>query len=106
VLYSALGLRILAFPCNQFWQQEPGSRSEIQAVADSYGVTFTMFDKVDVKGSGAHPLYAALRSITQKEPDWNFAKYLVSRDGGTVSFFEAGVEPVTLQPLIQQLLLE
>jgi hypothetical protein len=78
--------------------------------------------------------YAALRSITQKEPDWNFAKcvnaprpivhaelalpcifntpfpflfrYLVSRDGGTVSFFEAGVEPVTLQPLIQQLLLQ
>jgi len=102
--YSAKGLRILAFPCNQFGQQEPGGRTDIQATADSYGVTFHMFDKVDVKGSAAHPLFALLQRATLKLPDWNFAKYLVDRSGRSVAFYEAAVQPVQLQHAIQLLL--
>lgn len=63
-----------------------------------------MFDKVDVKGSNAHPLFVLLQSITRKQPDWNFAKYLIARNGRDVVFYGADVEPLLLQPTIEQLL--
>ena len=87
---KAHGLEILGFPCNQFGAQEPGSADEIQHFCStSYGVTFPMFEKVDVNGAGEHPLYAFLK---EKAPGilgttgikWNFTKFLVSKDGETV----------------------
>jgi glutathione peroxidase len=87
---KAHGLEILGFPCNQFGAQEPGSAEEIQQFCSaSYGVTFPLFEKVDVNGAGEHPLYAFLK---EKAPGilgttgikWNFTKFLVSKDGETV----------------------
>ena len=87
---KAHGLEILGFPCNQFGAQEPGSAEEIQNFCStSYGVTFPMFEKIDVNGSGEHPLYAFLKD---KAPGilgttgikWNFTKFLVSKDGQSV----------------------
>jgi glutathione peroxidase len=84
---KARGLEILGFPCNQFGAQEPGSAEEIQNFCStSYGVTFPMFEKVDVNGASEHPLYAFLK---EKAPGilgttgikWNFTKFLVSKDG-------------------------
>ena len=87
---KAHSLEILGFPCNQFGAQEPGSAEEIQQFCSaSYGVTFPLFEKVDVNGAGEHPLYAFLK---EKAPGilgttgikWNFTKFLVSKDGETV----------------------
>ena len=81
------GLEILGFPCNQFGAQEPGTADEIgQFCSTNYGVTFPMFEKVDVNGAAEHPLYAFLK---EKAPGilgttgikWNFTKFLVSADG-------------------------
>ena len=88
---KAHGLEILGFPCNQFGAQEPGSADEIQNFCStSYGVTFPMFEKVDVNGAGEHPLYAFLK---EKAPGilgttgikWNFTKFLVSKDGQSIT---------------------
>ena len=87
---KAHGLEILGFPCNQFGAQEPGSAEEIQNFCStSYGVTFPMFEKIDVNGADEHPLYAFLK---EKAPGilgttgikWNFTKFLVSKDGQSV----------------------
>ena len=88
---KAQGLEILGFPCNQFGAQEPGSAEEIQNFCStSYGVTFPMFEKVDVNGASADPLYVFLKD---KAPGilgttgikWNFTKFLVSRDGQSIT---------------------
>jgi glutathione peroxidase len=88
--HKAHGLEILGFPCNQFGAQEPGSADEIQQFcSSSYGVTFPMFEKIDVNGAAEHPLYAFLK---EKAPGilgttgikWNFTKFLVSKDGQSV----------------------
>jgi glutathione peroxidase len=87
---KANGLEILGFPCNQFGAQEPGSAEEIQNFCSAnYGVTFPMFEKVDVNGASEHPLFAFLK---EKAPGilgttgikWNFTKFLVSKDGQSV----------------------
>jgi glutathione peroxidase len=87
---KAHGLEILGFPCNQFGAQEPGSAEEIQKFCStSYGVTFPMFEKIDVNGAAEHPLYKFLK---EKAPGilgttgikWNFTKFLVSKDGQSV----------------------
>lgn len=86
---------VLGFPANNFLWQEPGSNAEIAAFCEkNYGVTFQMFEKISVKGSDQHPLYAWLQQKTGKKPDWNFAKYLVMEDGQTVRFFKSGVQPM------------
>ncbi len=86
---------ILGFPANNFLWQEPGTHAEIAAFCEkNYGVTFQMFEKVSVKGKNRHPLYAWLHARTGRQPDWNFAKYLVMEDGKTVKFFKSGVEPL------------
>jgi len=76
---------VLAFPCNQFGGQEPGSPEEIRAFVDNYGVTFPMFAKIDVNGFNTHPLYAWLKSekgeMLGSDIKWNFAKFLIRRDG-------------------------
>ncbi|RXG55688.1 hypothetical protein Avbf_13547 [Armadillidium vulgare] len=73
---------VLAFPCNQFGEQEPRDAPEIlAAMEDNYGIEFPMFDKIDVTGPNASPLYKFLIDQTSVVPDWNFFKYLVSSEG-------------------------
>jgi glutathione peroxidase len=88
---KAHGLVILGFPCNQFGAQEPGSADEIQNFCSTnYGVTFPMFEKVDVNGAAEHPLYAFLKEqapgiLGTTGIKWNFTKFLVSKDGQSVT---------------------
>ena len=88
---KAHGLEILGFPCNQFGAQEPGSADEIQNFCSTnYGVTFPMFEKVDVNGAAEHPLYAFLKKqapgiLGTTGIKWNFTKFLVSKDGLSVT---------------------
>jgi glutathione peroxidase len=89
---------ILGFPANNFGGQEPGTNEEIKGFCTkNYGVTFQMFEKISVKGTDQHPLYAWLKEKTGQEPTWNFCKYLIKPDG-TVKFFSSKVKP--LDPLI------
>jgi glutathione peroxidase len=93
--YGERGLVVLAFPCNDFGGQEPGSLADIQQFcSDSYDVTFPMGAKVQVvEGDGQSPVYAYLSGTTGKLPGWNFGKYVVGRDGVPVAFFNSGVDP-------------
>lgn len=108
--FAARGLVVLGFPCNQFGRQEPGSDGEIQTFCQrNYGVSFPIHTKVDVNGSGAHPLF---QRLTEERPGvlgtraikWNFTKFLVSRDGRVVSRHAPRTEPEDLVPEIEQLL--
>ena len=94
---SAKGLVVAGFPCNQFGGQEPGAEKEIkQFCSANFGVTFPLFAKVEVKGPGAHPLFAALTGKEQGHPgvvSWNFNKFLVGRDGRLLARFSSDVEP-------------
>ena len=134
--YKDQGLEILAFPCNQFLGQEPGTNEEIQSFCSlNYNVTFPLFDKVDVNGENESPLYtylkeqapfkgypegtedfaAMLDEIHQKTGTgfdqgdairWNFGKFLVSKDGNTILRFEPMVSPTELEADIQRMLEE
>lgn len=86
---------VLGFPANNFLWQESGSNAEIAEFCErNYGVKFQMFEKLSVKGGDQHPLYQWLQEKTGNKPDWNFAKYLVSADGTSVTFFKSGVQPL------------
>ncbi len=88
---------ILGFPANNFGAQEPGTNVQIAEFCEkNYGVTFQMFEKISVKGSDQHPLYAYLKNETGQEPGWNFCKYLVTPDG-VVKFFASNVNPMDKQ---------
>ncbi|HEY9626263.1 MAG TPA: glutathione peroxidase [Coleofasciculaceae cyanobacterium] len=94
--YRDAGLRILAFPCNDFGAQEPGSNQEIAEFCDrNYAVSFELFDKVHAKGSQQHPLYAKLTSAVQPsgEVAWNFEKFLISKQGEVLARFKSTVTP-------------
>jgi len=94
--YSAAGLCVLGFPCNDFGAQEPGSNAEIvNFCTTKYGVSFELFDKVSAKGSQQHPLYAKLTSAVDPkgEVSWNFEKFLVSKQGEVVARFRSSVGP-------------
>jgi glutathione peroxidase len=90
---------VLGFPCNQFGGQESGSHEQIKSFCQkNYGVTFPIFEKVEVKGGNKTPLYAWLTNKTEngwcdKEPSWNFCKYLVNEKGELLDFFASGIEP-------------
>ncbi len=91
------GLRILAFPANNFGGQEPGSNEEIKNFCSSnYAVTFDLFEKISVKGEDIHPLYHYLTTETDFPGDirWNFTKFLVSREGKVVARFDTKVDPL------------
>jgi glutathione peroxidase len=101
-LYRGLrerGFVVLGFPCNQFGAQEPGTEAEIQQFCSTrYDVSFPMFSKLDVNGKDRHPLYAWLTSqATQPEGagdiSWNFAKFLVGKDGQVVARFSPKTSP-------------
>ena len=96
-LHDALaprGFTVLGFPSNEFGGQEPGSPEQIQTFCSrNYGVTFPMFSKLETKpGPGQSPVYQFLTS-GRPAPAWNFAKYLVGKDGKTVQFFDSKVTP-------------
>ncbi len=95
--YKDQGFIVLAFPCNQFAGQEPGSDSQIKEFCHgTYGVTFPLFDKLEVNGAGRHPLYAQLAGPESPFPGdikWNFTKFLVGRDGNILARFEPKTTP-------------
>lgn len=101
------GLRILAFPCNQFGGQEPGSEADIKLFADGYGVEFDMFSKINVNGSSAHPLYkflkARLKGTFGNFIKWNFTKFLCDQDGTPVKRFAPTDDPLTIVPYMKPL---
>ena len=132
--YKDQGLEILAFPCNQFLGQEPGTNEEIQSFCSlNYHVSFPLFDKIDVNGEAESPLYTYLKEqapfkgypegteefatmldeIHQKTGTgfnqgdairWNFGKFLVSKDGKTILRFEPMVTPDMMEEAIQKML--
>lgn len=94
--YKDRGLVVLGFPSGDFANQELESDSEIQEFCKlNYGVTFPMFSKSSVKGDQANALFKRLSAKTGKEPNWNFNKYLVGRDGKVIGHFGSRVEPTS-----------
>jgi glutathione peroxidase len=97
--YGERGFTVLGFPCNQFGGQEPGSPEEIATFCSAtYGVTFPMYEKIDVNGSARHPLYEQLTAVpdadgTAGDIQWNFEKFLVSPSGEVVGRFRPRTEP-------------
>jgi glutathione peroxidase len=91
--YKDRGLVVLGFPCNQFGGQEPGAPEQIQAFCKkNYGVTFPLFEKLDVKGAKQAPVYQFL-TAHHGEPKWNFHKYLVGKDGQVLQAYGSAVTP-------------
>ena len=90
--HAGQGFSVLGFPCNQFGGQEPGTSEEIATFCSTtYGVSFPLFEKIDVNGEERHPIYAELTTSTDAEGHtgdirWNFEKFLVGRDGSVTRF--------------------
>ncbi|CAG9237125.1 Hydroperoxy fatty acid reductase gpx1 [Paraburkholderia tropica] len=108
--YAARGLAVLGFPCNQFGKQEPGDATQIGAFCEkNFGVTFPMFEKIDVNGANAHPLY---QWLTEEAPGvlglervkWNFTKFLVDRNGNVVKRYAPVTKPDAIAADIEKLL--
>ncbi len=97
---------MLAFPCNQFAGQEPGTDAEILEFATSkFGVTFPMFSKIEVNGDGACDLYQWLRAETGGgDLQWNFEKFLIDREGKVVERFNPIITPEQVAPRLAELL--
>ncbi len=97
--YGDQGFAVLGFPCNQFGAQEPGSSDEIATFCSTtYGVTFPMFEKVDVNGADRDPLYAELTEVADAEGaagdiQWNFEKFLVAPGGEVLARFRPMTDP-------------
>lgn len=97
--YGDRGFTVLGFPCNQFLGQEPGTAEEIaEFCSTTYGVSFPLFEKIEVNGDGRHPLYAELTEVADAEGaagdiQWNFEKFLVNADGEVVNRFRPRTEP-------------
>ncbi len=107
--YREQGLEIIAFPCDQFAHQEPGADAEIEQFCKvNYGVTFPIMSKIEVNGKDTHPLYRWLKSqapgFLGTSVKWNFTKFLVSKDGRTVTRFAPKVEPEDLSAPIERVL--
>ena len=97
--FADRGFAVLGFPCNQFGEQEPGSAEEISTFCSTtYGVTFPLFEKIEVNGEHRHPLYATLTQLADTEGNtgdirWNFEKFLIGRDGEPALRFSPLVDP-------------
>lgn len=107
--YSDAGLVVLGFPCNQFGRQEPGDGSAISEFCEiNYGVSFQLFEKVEVNGAQAHPLFKFLKkklgSLLGSSIKWNFTKFLVDADGTPYKRYAPTTTPESLEKDIQQLL--
>ncbi len=101
---------MLGFPCNQFGKQEPGGAEEIGAFCEkNYGVSFAMFEKIDVNGENAHPLYKFLTRARRglfgtPKIKWNFTKFLIGRDGVPVKRFAPSKKPEAMEAAVQAIL--
>lgn len=107
--YHDQGFWILDFPCNQFGEQAPGTMEEIISFcADTYGVSFPQFAKIDVNGPNEAPIYTYLKKnqdpALSKRIDWNFTKFLIDRKGNVVARFEPLVKPKEIALEIEKLL--
>ena len=107
--YKDKGVEILGFPCNQFANQDSGTNEEINQFCKlNYGVSFDMFEKIDVKGENTHPIYKYLKSeakgLLSKEIKWNFTKFLIDRDGNVVKRYASTVSPLKIKSDIDSLL--
>lgn len=110
--YKEQGLAILGFPCNQFGKQEQGGGEQITEFCQiNYGVSFPMFDKIEVNGDNAHPLYQDLKKAApglmgSKAIKWNFTKFLVNRKGEVVKRYAPTTKPEDMVADIEKLLAE
>jgi glutathione peroxidase len=108
--YKDKGFEILGFPCNQFALQEPGSNEEIKNFCDtSYGVTFSIMNKINVNGSKADPFYNFLKEQKPGIADtpqikWNFTKFLINKDGCVVKRYGPQTEVSEIEPKIIELI--
>ena len=108
--YDSEKFSVLAFPCNQFGGQEPGTDNEIQEFCSlNFKTTFPVFSKIDVNGENAHPLYKFLCSekkgvLGSEKIKWNFTKFLINKDGEVVNRFSPQVEPMEIESNILELL--
>lgn len=109
--YGTNGLSILGFPCNQFANQESGSNDQIQNICKlNFGVTFSLFEKVDVNGEKAHPLYKYLRreakGLFSDKIKWNFTKFLIDKQGNVIRRYAPTVKPSAIEKDIVKLMKE
>lgn len=107
--YKDRGLEILGFPCNQFASQDPGTNEEISNFClVNYGVSFTMFEKIDVNGKDAHPIYKFLKKEAKgtlgSEIKWNFTKFLIDKEGNVVKRYAPITVPEKIKNDIEKLL--
>jgi len=110
--FKGLGLVVIGFPCNQFGHQEPGTAAEIGAFCEkNYGVTFPLFEKIDVNGDNAHPLYQYLKQqapglLGSEAIKWNFTKFLIKKDGTVFNRYAPLTKPEELVDDVEKLLAE
>jgi len=110
--YQARGFSILAFPCNQFKQQESANEAEIlQFCEHNYGVSFPLFCKIDVNGKNTHPLYQYLKEkqkgiLGTQAIKWNFTKFLVNKKGEVLRRFAPSTPPQDIEKFIEAELLK
>ena len=103
--YKDKGFEILAFPCNQFGSQEKGTNDEIKEFCSTeYNVSFTLFDKIEVIGDNASPLFKKLTQDAGREIQWNFTKYLINKDGDFVRGFGTQKKPEEIEEHIIKIL--
>jgi glutathione peroxidase len=108
--YKDQGLVILGFPCNQFGRQDPGSNDEIQEFCQlNYGVSFPVFGKIEVNGSGADPIFKYLKkeapgALGTERIKWNFTKFLIDADGNVVRRYAPTDKPTAIEKDIKALL--
>jgi glutathione peroxidase len=105
--YADKGLVVIGFPCNQFGHQDPGSNDEIVEFCQlNYGVSFPMAQKIEVNGSGTHPLYEFLKSeapglLGSQKIKWNFTKFLVDAQGNVLERFAPATKPEKIAEAIE-----
>ena len=108
--YETRGFSVLAFPCNQFGAQEPGTATEIQSFCEmNYQTTFPLFSKIEVNGAASHPLFTHLKDqapgiLGSKQIKWNFTKFLVNQQGEVVKRYAPSTEPKAIAADIEALL--
>jgi glutathione peroxidase len=104
--FASRGLAVVGFPCNQFGGQEPGTADEIaEFCSATYGVTFPIFEKIEVNGSGRHPIYDLLTAVSDANGEagdiqWNFEKFLVRPDGTVAERFRPRTTPDSTEVLV------
>lgn len=102
------GFEILAFPCNQFGSQEPGTNADIKQFAAGYGAKFPLFAKIKVNGEDAHPIWKFLRAkltgVLGSSIKWNFTKFLLNKQGVPIKRFSPPTKPLSFESQIIELL--